>query len=51
MIGYPLGQLYEEVACLAYYFHWPHDQVLSLDHRERRRWLEEVNKIHRSIKR
>ena len=51
MIGYPLGQLYEEVASLAYHFHWQHDQLLSLEHRERRRWVEEVNKIHRLAKR
>jgi hypothetical protein len=39
-------QLYEEVAYVAYHFHWPHEQLLSLEHAERRRWVEEIAKIN-----
>ena len=45
MIGYPSEQLYEEVAFIAYHFHWPYDQVMSLDHQERRRWVAEIGRI------
>lgn len=46
MIGYPSERLYEEVAFIAYHFHWPYDQVMSLDHRERRRWVAEISRIN-----
>jgi hypothetical protein len=46
MIGYPSTELYEEVAFIAYYLHWPHEQIMSLEHGERRQWVEEVSKIN-----
>lgn len=49
MRGYPLDRLYEEMAFLAYYFHWPHEEVMDFDHLERRRWCEELSKINRKI--
>jgi hypothetical protein len=48
-IGYRSEQLYEEVAYLAYHFHWPHAQLMTLDHLERRRWVSEVAKINERI--
>ncbi|MGC8874301.1 MAG: DUF6760 family protein [Chloroflexia bacterium] len=45
MRGYPLGRLYEEVAYLAYHFHWPLREILELEHAERRRWIEQVARI------
>jgi hypothetical protein len=44
---YPLERLYEEVAYIAYHFHWPHEEVLALEHRERQRWVAEIAKINR----
>jgi len=49
MIGYPLEELYEEVAFLSYHFHWPHDQVMGLEHADRRTWVERVSAINRQI--
>ncbi len=46
---YPLGALYEEVAYVAYHFHWAYETVVGLDHRERRRWVEEISKINRRL--
>ena len=37
--GYPVDQLNEEVAFLAYHFHWPHDELMALEHRDRRGWV------------
>jgi hypothetical protein len=45
IIGYPLDRIYEEVAYIAYHFHWPHEQLLDLEHRDRRRWVEEIAKM------
>lgn len=47
--GYPLDQLYEEMAYIAYYLHWPYEDILNLEHAERRRWAEEVAKINERL--
>lgn len=48
-MGYPSDRLFEEVAYLAYYFHWPYDEILRLEHRERQRWVAEVARINRRL--
>lgn len=50
MIGYPSMQLFEEVAYLAYHFHWPYSQIMALEHQERRQWVAEVVKINNRIR-
>ena len=45
MMGYPLDRIYEEVAFIAYHFHWPQEQLLELEHGERRRWVNEISKL------
>lgn len=47
-MSYPTQRLREEVAYLAYHFHWSYDQVMQMDHRERQQWVDEVAKINRS---
>jgi hypothetical protein len=49
VIGYPLAALYEEVAFVAYHFHWDHDRIVSLEHADRRRWVEEISAINRRM--
>ncbi|MEK7729847.1 MAG: DUF6760 family protein [candidate division KSB1 bacterium] len=49
MVGYPLERLYEEVAFIAYHFHWPSSEVLQLEHRERQRWVKEISKINKRL--
>ncbi len=49
ILGYPLRKLYEEVAFVAYHFHWPPDAILNLEHAERRRWVEEISSINRRM--
>jgi len=41
--------VFEEVAYVAYYFHWPHDQVMNMEHRERQRWVAEIAKINQRL--
>jgi len=48
-LGYRLDRLYEEVAYVAYHFHWPHAELMALDHLERRTWLQEIAKINDRI--
>ena len=49
MVSYPLDQLYEEVAFLAYHFHWDHETIMNMEHRDRQRWCEEISKINRNL--
>lgn len=49
MTGYPLDRIYEEVAFLGYYLHWPYGEIMRMEHRERKRWCEEVSRINRKI--
>ena len=42
-------RLYEEVAYLGYYLHWSLDEILSLEHPMRQRFVEEVGKINTQI--
>lgn len=49
VLGYPLRSLYEEVAFVAYHFHWPLETILDLEHQERRRWAQEISGINQRI--
>lgn len=44
-MSYPLNQLYEEVAYVAYNFHWQRSSILDLEHYERQKWVGEIEKI------
>ena len=49
MMSYPSERLFEEVAYIAYHLHWPHDQIMGMEHRERQRWVAEVAKINQRV--
>ena len=45
----PSQRLLEEVAYIAYHFHWPYDQIMQLEHRERHWWVGEIAKINQRL--
>jgi Phage P2 GpE len=45
VIGHPADALFEEMADLAARFHWSREELMSLTHHERRRWLREAARI------
>jgi hypothetical protein len=47
--GGTLDRLHEEVAYIAYHFHWPLEAVLALEHADRRRWVAEIAQINRRL--
>ena len=49
IVGYPLDSLYEEVAFIAYHFHWPLDDILNLEHGDRQRFMDEISAINRQM--
>jgi hypothetical protein len=48
-VSYPLDQIHQEVAYIAYHFHWAHGDILEFPHPERRRWVEEIARINRAV--
>lgn len=46
---FPQKQLYEELAFVAYHLHWPHEQLLDMEHAERLRWVDEVSDINQKL--
>jgi hypothetical protein len=46
IVGYPLDALYEEVAFIAYHFHWGLEGLLGLEHADRARWVAEISKLN-----
>jgi hypothetical protein len=34
---------------VAYHFHWPHAQILALEHGDRQRWVAEIARINRRL--
>ena len=48
-MGYPLDQLSEEVAFIAYHFGWPLAEIADLEHRDRRRFVAEISSINTRV--
>ncbi len=43
-----MDALYTEMAFIAMHFHWPHDELMRLEHRQRRRWCAEISAVNRA---
>ena len=46
---YATDRLYEEVAYVAYHFHWSLDDILGMEHPVRRRFAAEIDRINRRL--
>jgi hypothetical protein len=44
-VTYATDRLYQEIAYVAYHFHWPLGELLDLEHPERRRYVSEIESI------
>jgi len=51
VIGRPSDELFEEAAFIAYHFHWPRDQIMGLEHLERRTWVEHISALNERVNR
>lgn len=49
MVGYPVAQLTEEMAFIAYHFHWGQADIMNLEHRERRNWVTQISALNQRI--
>jgi len=48
-VTYDPDRLYEEIAYVAYHFHWPLSEILDLEHPLRQRFVEEIGRINRQL--
>lgn len=46
---YPRDRLYEEMSFIAFHFHWGRDELMGLEHAERRHWCQEISAINRRL--
>ncbi|MEU2510957.1 DUF6760 family protein [Streptomyces syringium] len=43
---YAADRIHEEVAYLAYHFHWSFDQILDLEHADRLRYVDQIARLN-----
>jgi hypothetical protein len=48
-VTYAADRLHEEVAYVAYHFHWSLDDILDLEHADRLRYVSEIGRINTRI--
>jgi hypothetical protein len=48
-VSTPADRIYEEVAYIAYHFHWDLDDILDMEHPLRRRFVAEIANINRRL--
>jgi hypothetical protein len=41
--------LHEEVAFIAYHFHWSFAEIMNLEHFDRRQWVKEISAINQRM--
>lgn len=49
VVSYLSERIYREVAYIAYHFNWPKDEIMSMSHYERQRWIREISAINKQI--
>jgi len=45
-VTYAADRLHEEIAYVAYHFHWALDDILDLEHADRLRYVSEIARIN-----
>jgi hypothetical protein len=41
--------VHEEVAFVAFHFHWAPDQIINMEHEERRLWVAQISAINKEL--
>jgi hypothetical protein len=48
-VTYGEDRLFEELAYVAYHFHWPLDEIVDLEHPLRQRFVDEIGRINQRV--
>ncbi len=46
---YNSDRMFEEIAYIAYHFHWSLEEILDLEHPLRQRFVEEIGRINERL--
>ncbi len=46
---YNTDRMFEEIAYIAYHFHWSLDEILDLEHPLRQRFVQEIGRINERL--
>lgn len=46
---YASERLFEEIAYVAYHFHWSLEEILNLEHADRQKFVREISSINRRL--
>ena len=46
---YSSDRMFEEIAYIAYHFHWSLEEILDLEHPLRQRFVEEIGRINERL--
>jgi uncharacterized protein DUF6760 len=49
-VTYPAEAIYEEVAYVAYHLGWSRAEILDLEHSERRRYIQHIDRIRVEVR-
>ena len=49
MSRYPLELARQEVAFIAYYFHWSRESLMEIPHLERRKWVDLISRMNEEM--
>jgi transcriptional antiterminator len=48
-VTYSSDRMFEEIAYIAYHFHWSLEEILDLEHPLRQRFVEEIGRINERL--
>jgi uncharacterized protein DUF6760 len=48
-VTYNSDRMFEEIAYIAYHFHWSLEEILDLEHPLRQRFVEEIGRINERL--
>jgi hypothetical protein len=48
-VTYATDRLFEEIAYVGYHLHWSFEEILDLEHPDRRRFVDEIAGINRRL--
>jgi hypothetical protein len=48
-VTYETERLFEEIAYVAYHFHWSLEELLDMEHPLRQRFVEEIGRINQRV--
>lgn len=37
------------MAFISYYFHWDREEVMNMEHRDRKKWCDEISRINKTV--